>query len=492
MVCLTREQKKRSERVGTVYLELYGDRFRIQVYRYYDKDASEDYELVYGLKTTSCYLIKKKKESLEKNKDRKRIIEETKILLQKLFANQEKYDKLREETDHLRKPLDDKQKKKSSYAVTETLHMGKESGAFMFRVFISGEGRKNRTDYDYETGPGYTKFFIIRNKKKFKKLKDSSKEKISKIARDLISRIFDDGHSEYIKTKRDTLTKMIDYGEPGDVVCKEIIDNVLASEPGDDTSQFLVSSTYSIRNRLILLHQMITRGVTPATVNSRSKWKAIFGPTAEIKKGERAYTIVLPVPIPRKDRLVGYPTMFRMVDGKIVDTYVTFLPKNVVFTQTQTSMDKAILPVPPLPGFDFMKASEKLGVTHVAWNEGDEPREGCFICSCGKEKITINVDARDKEGCYFHSVAHIILGHQDKKDKESYKLSNEIKEAEAESVTLLCKVFLQLRDIDNHAKYLRKWHQENLTASTYKRISQATDKILLAGRVAVADNDDDI
>lgn len=484
---LTKQEKKASHLIGPIKLEMRDNLFTFDVYLSLigggGGGGKDDYDIVYEYVKPRLYLIRSDLTTAFTSEEEKaRLLDEATFLVQKIFASPEKYDELSRESDHMRKILSESEKKTSSraYVGTEKIKLGEK--LFMFRVFLSGDGRKNRTDYDFVTGPGFTQFYIIRSKDKAKKLKAAEmKEKAMKIARKLIEEVFDSDKM------RSLLEAVIDYSDMGVQTCREILDHVLESTPGDATSLFLVSGTsYSIGNRLILLHQMMKRKTFPTAVHTRAQWKVIFGDSTEIKAGERAYAICMPKSVQKKD-----DKKKKGVDDE-GDGYMMFVSKSIMFTQSQTTAAHKIAPLAVTPGFDYKLALEKLGVKIVSWDEGMQNTLMAFFNpsihgTCAGfaygNNMTINVNAKDKEGAYFHELAHIVLKHVGNTD-----LPKKVKEAEAESVAILCKVILRITNTADNVKYMRNWYKENLTIDMYKRIARATDQILTAGRVTAVDN----
>jgi hypothetical protein len=100
-------------------------------------------------------------------------------------------------------------------------------------------------------------------------------------------------------------------------------------------------------------------------------------------------------------------------------------------------------------------------------------------------RIAINPLAELPHKTLFHELAHNILGHVAEGEmSDGEHLSRNLREAEAESVALLCCEALGLAGAEYCRGYIQSWlHGGSIPERSAQRVFSAADKILKAGRV---------
>ena len=85
----------------------------------------------------------------------------------------------------------------------------------------------------------------------------------------------------------------------------------------------------------------------------------------------------------------------------------------------------------------------------------------------------------------FHEIAHVVLGHTaESLQTDSERTPRNLREAEAESVALLCCAALELPGIEYSRGYIQAWWGQGnpIPEKSAQRILKVADQILRAGR----------
>lgn len=474
---LSKTQKKASHSLGEIDVEIHGETYTFDVSLFDSSkmtETGEDYDVVYGRKVSRIYMIRPLVEPFE-TLDKAQLRQDAEDRIRAIYTGSvDKYAVLRRASDYQRTLLTTQREKKSIYIHTFDLPLNGID--YTFRVYVTNDGRQNRTDYAVNTGPVFTGFYLVLSEKKYLKYlkyeKTEKKEKVIKKAKKIILRVYK------TEASRVLLEAKVDYSKPPVELCRVMLENAFDSTPESAVGLFLTRSLYSARNTLVLLHQMMARGVQPTSCYSMTQWRTFFGNDTRIKKGERAYSIIMPTNSAQKK---GNKPMVPVDEDHLI-----FRARAVAYTQSQTTAEHKITPLPPLKGFDYKMAADTFGIKMLAWDiavgtDTNVSHRSCAGFSEGKS-MTINMDAEDKEGVFFHEIAHIVLGHTGNMDPQGLELTESEQEMEAESTAILCKKFLGLTNISDNVKYVREWQSGNLTVEMYFRIARATQKILDAGR----------
>ncbi|MCW5968691.1 MAG: hypothetical protein KIT57_09265 [Blastocatellales bacterium] len=238
------------------------------------------------------------------------------------------------------------------------------------------------------------------------------------------------------------------------------------SVPGLLLRAYRAFHRYSVGNQLLALSQCEQRGLQPGPLNTFPGWMALG---RQVRRGERALTLVMP--LARKRRSDG---------AEELEILTTFAFKSRWFLLSQTVGQE--LPPEPIPYFDADRALAALEIQRVEFDHFDG---NCQGFSRGRE-IAVNPVASLPFKTLFHEVGHILLGHTEP-EGAAVEFTREMQEVEAESVALLCCESLELEGAEYCRGYIQKWLYKAGKAAIpdvcARRIFQATDKILRAGRI---------
>ena len=233
-------------------------------------------------------------------------------------------------------------------------------------------------------------------------------------------------------------------------------------------------SKYSVKNKLLLFSQMLGRGVPIQDVATYKAWQEMG---RQVIKGAKGLWLCVPGTIKvkeaeKKNAAEGWQEV------SPVRRYFFYRKSWFLVADTE---GQEILPVPEqrVP-FDPFCACRELGVQFVTFDLKKHALAHGYAIG---RKIAIHPNSHDKEGTFFHELAHVVLGHTVKEvciDGEN--LSHETKEIEAEGVAYLCKVLAGLGWLEESKLYLQDYLKGNqLPEKSAERIFSAAEKILTAG-----------
>ena len=238
--------------------------------------------------------------------------------------------------------------------------------------------------------------------------------------------------------------------------------------------------TYSLRNRLYLLSQFVTRGLEPEPVRTFNGW---IDENRSVIKGARAFNVVVPV----KASLPGAEAQ------ETQDEMKGFVVKKMLYSYSQTkprgkkAEDKAMsayIP-PPLPAFDPAQALRDLGIEAKTFTV-TEPwmKETDNYIGAYARGRTIYLRAMDTWvwRTMFHEIAHILMDHTHQ--SYDYAANRSVAELEAESVSLLCRMTLGIEGDEESLVYIREWFKDGTyPEKSARRVIATARKLLEAGGV---------
>lgn len=234
------------------------------------------------------------------------------------------------------------------------------------------------------------------------------------------------------------------------------------SNPGKISAAYSAFHNYSVLNQWLAMSQVLQYW----PLNTFKWWQRLW---RRIKKWEKAIALIMPVTKKEKDE---------KWDDKVVSRF--FICKRNWFTIHQTEGDDVIIADPP--GFDFSLIDEKLWVTReefsgMSWN-----------CQWYAYNTTyaINPVGFNKDKTRFHELAHILLGHTDRKIIDTDTLEKDEKEFEAESVALICAatIWQTEEQLTYSLWYIQNWGiPKNLDKKRIEKLFSVANKILQAAKI---------
>ena len=246
--------------------------------------------------------------------------------------------------------------------------------------------------------------------------------------------------------------------------------NEAVTKPGTVMKAYSLFWHYSLGNQILALFQAAERGLTLGPIASYNKWRELG---RQVRRGEKAIMLCMPVTLKRKTTETG-------PDGHDVETEVPFkyfVFKRNWFMLSQT--DGADYAAPSIPAWDRSRALTALEVQEIPF---ETMNGNCQGYAKGRT-FAVNPVAQLPIKTTLHELAHIVLGHTaETAFTDSETTPRSLREAEAESVTLLCLESLGLDGAEYCRGYVQSWIGQNpIPEKSAQRIFAAADKILKAG-----------
>jgi hypothetical protein len=133
-----------------------------------------------------------------------------------------------------------------------------------------------------------------------------------------------------------------------------------------------------------------------------------------------------------------------------------------------------------IPEWNEQTALAALKIERIQFEDLDGNTQG--YAKRGR-KIAVSPTAALPIKTLFHEAGHVMLGHTDEGDlSDSERTPRDIREMEAEAVSLLCCESLGQPGAEYSRGYIQSWgHGQAFTERSAQRIFRAADQILRAG-----------
>ena len=236
------------------------------------------------------------------------------------------------------------------------------------------------------------------------------------------------------------------------------------TQPGAMMKAYSAFHGYSLGNQMLALIQCEMRKLEPGPINTYAGWQQLG---RQVRKGERALTLCMPLTC-KKENERGEPEQF-------IKAFV-YKPRWFVLTQTEGEP----VATAATPGWEKQKALAALGITETTFTHTDGNVQGY---AKGRE-VAISPIAAMPQKTLLHELAHVELGHtQESGFTDSERTPRCLREAEAESVALLCLDALNLPGSEFCRGYIQNWlNGDIIPEASAQKIFSAADRILRAGR----------
>lgn len=237
------------------------------------------------------------------------------------------------------------------------------------------------------------------------------------------------------------------------------------NKPGSMLAAYTQFHNYSLGNCMLALMQCQARDIHPGPIATYNRWNELG---RHVKRGEKALTLCMPLTVKKKAE----------EETEEPDYRTFFAYKRRWFVLSQTDGEKVSFPDPP--EWDRDKALEAL---EISLEEFTHTNGNALGYSSPGRKIAISPLAPLPHKTLFHELAHQMLGHvAEGQLAETAELPRSLREAEAESVALLCCEALGLEGAEYCRGYVQSWLKgEAIPERSAQRIFSAADKILKAG-----------
>jgi antirestriction protein ArdC len=228
---------------------------------------------------------------------------------------------------------------------------------------------------------------------------------------------------------------------------------------------------YSLGNQLLALFQCFERSIQPGPLATFPKWREL---DRYVRKGEKALTLCMPLTCKRtktvkKDDGTDQEEEFSF-------THFTYKAHWFVLAQTE---GKEYQPT-SIPEWNEQTALAALDIQCIPFEELDGNTQG--YAKRGR-KIAVSPIAALRVKTLFHEVGHVMLGHTQEGDlSDTERTPRDVREMEAEAISLLCCESLGLPGAEYSRGYIQSWGQgRTFTERSAQRIFHAADQILHAG-----------
>lgn len=242
------------------------------------------------------------------------------------------------------------------------------------------------------------------------------------------------------------------------------------TEPGKLKEVYTLNfHRYSFRNCLLAAFECAGRGITTGPIDTYKGWQ---GKNRQVKKGEKAITLCMPITKKVMDET-----------GEKKDRCVSFFVfKRNWFVLSQTEGED--YSPEPLPEFSKEKAFQKLNIEEIPFSS----LEGNSGGYAQERQIAINPLNTEQWRTLFHETAHVVLGHTvEHRMNDGERTPKDIKEIEAETVALLCCASLGVPGEEYSREYIQGWmflsSRNRIPDGSARRIFKAVDTILRAGTI---------
>jgi len=260
-------------------------------------------------------------------------------------------------------------------------------------------------------------------------------------------------------------------------------------KPGIVSEAYRAFHGYSVGNQMLAMVQCYERGIEPGPINTYPGWQRLG---RQVRRGEKALTLCMPVTgRRRKTKAAAEPDLrtFAVVDDTGAgeeqadeddedeySRYTRFVYRPNWFVLAQTDGEE--FKYPELPGWSKALALGKLQIKEASFQWPD----GNTLGYASGREIAVSPLSPLPYKTLFHEIGHVELGHTDHGLTDGEHLTRSLREAEAESVALLCLETLGLEGTQYARGYIQSWlNGAEIPEKSARKIFAATDKILRAG-----------
>jgi hypothetical protein len=238
------------------------------------------------------------------------------------------------------------------------------------------------------------------------------------------------------------------------------------TKPGLISKAYHSFHGYSIGNQMMALLQCQMRGIEPGPISTYPGWKA---KGRQVKRGEKAIVLCMPLTSKRKAQH----------DGDEESVFIRFTYRANWFVLCQTEGEP--IEILTIPDWDRSRALSTLSISEVPF----EHMDGNCMGYARRREIAISALNQMPHKTTFHELAHVLLGHTSEGEMSDTEYTpKNLREAEAESVALICCESLGLPGVEFCRGYIQNWlNGDMIPEKSAQKIFHAADQILKAGRV---------
>ncbi len=257
------------------------------------------------------------------------------------------------------------------------------------------------------------------------------------------------------------------------------------NKPGVISTAYSAFWNYSISNELLAMFECLARGIEPGPIDTFRGWLKLH---RHVRKGEKAITLCMPVtkvqkpdgPEPASDDEEPIEAHSPVIRRRFI-----YRPYWFVLSQT----DGADYVPLAIPEWEEQQACHVLMIDRIPFRHTDGNVQGY----ARSREFAVSPLAYLPHRTTFHEIAHILLGHTEEMMGMSdggERTPRDVREVEAEAVSLICCQSLGLPGEEFSRGYLQHWlGSQKIEERSVHRIFKAADAILKAGRPQTGDTE---
>jgi antirestriction protein ArdC len=243
------------------------------------------------------------------------------------------------------------------------------------------------------------------------------------------------------------------------------------SEPGIVSAAYSQFYQYSLGNQITAYFECKARNLTVGPIATYKKWQSLG---RQVKKGEKAIALCMPITVPRKKAKA------EDLDASNKEFATIFVWRNNWFTLAQTEGEDYKQEETPV-NFDLKNVISENEIEQISFEETNGNVMGYAI----KNTFAVNPLNKHAFKTSLHEIAHILLGHTDKgKVTDEERLSRAEREVEAESVAYIVGSIVGDDHLEESRGYIQNWlGSTEISEKSAKKIFRVAEQILKSGRV---------
>jgi len=252
------------------------------------------------------------------------------------------------------------------------------------------------------------------------------------------------------------------------------------NKPGVISSAYRAFWNYSTGNQLLAMFECLIRKIEIGPIHTFAGWIRL---NRHVRKGEKAITLCMPVTMKRSSKVENglskenSSTLDNQQSTAASFTRFVYRPHWFVLAQTD---GESYTPL-AIPAWDERQACHVLMIDRESFRHTDGNVQGY----AHEKQFAVSSIAYLPLRTMFHEIAHIVLGHTAEQvglSDADERTPRDVREVEAEAVSLICCQSLGLPGEELSRGYLQHWlGQQKIEDRTAQRIFHAADRILKAG-----------
>ncbi len=250
------------------------------------------------------------------------------------------------------------------------------------------------------------------------------------------------------------------------------------TKPGVISGAYTAFWRYSIGNQWLAMFECLARHIEPGPIHTFKGWLTF---NRHVKKGEKGIMLCMPISwVEDRDPRESAEPGEDVTDAQSVVIRRRFIYRANWFVLSQTDGEDYV-PL-EIPQWNECLACHHLMIDREPFTKTDGNCQGY----ARKRRFAVSPIAYLPHRTAFHEIAHIVLGHTEElmgMSDGNELTPRDVREVEAEAVSLICCQSLGLPGEAFSRGYLQHWlGSQAIEDRSVHRIFKAADTILKAGR----------